>query len=112
MLSEKDSSVIAQKEYKVELNDGKIEIEGIHGFSIDVADPKLSLGKLYDALFSDITEPTRILLKPTAELEQDQKAHAFFGSLKEIVDGACEKMNPYLAEIRSRAEQFDAIEKG
>ena len=45
---------MAQKAYKVGLKDGKIAIEGVDGFSIDVEDPKLNVGKLYSALFAGI----------------------------------------------------------
>lgn len=41
-----DSNAMAQKAYKVGLKDGKIAIEGVDGFSIDVEDPKLNVGKL------------------------------------------------------------------
>ena len=107
-MSGNDSSAMAQKAYKVGLKDGKIAIEGIDGFSIDVEDPKLNVGKLYSALFAGIDRPTTISLEPTTELKQDQKARSFFESLKKIVDGACEKMNPGLAEIAVKAEQLDA----
>lgn len=107
-MSGNDSSAMAQKAYKVGLKDGKIAIEGIDGFSIDVEDPKLNVGKLYSALFAGIGRPTTISLEPTTELRQDHKAFSFFGSLKKIVDGACEKMNPGLAEIAKTAEELDA----
>ena len=86
------------------MKDGKIAIEGVDGFSIAVEDPKLNVGKLY----ADVNEPTTISLEPTTELKQDRKAFSFFESLKKIVDGACEKMNPGLAEIAKKAEGLDA----
>lgn len=52
--------------------------------------------------------PTTIFLEPTTELRQDREAFSFFESLKKIVDGACEKMNPGLAEIAKKAEGLDA----
>lgn len=107
-MSGNDSSAMAQKAYKVGLKDGKIAIEGIDGFSIDVEDPKLNVGKLYSALFADVNEPTTITLEPAIELKQDRKAFSFFESLKKIVDSACEKMNPGLAEIAKKAEGLDA----
>ena len=85
-MSGNDSSAIAQKAYKVGLKDGKIAIEGIDGFSIDVEDPKLNVGKLYSALFADVNEPTTITLEPAIELKQDRKASSFFESLKKIVE--------------------------
>ena len=57
-----DSNAMAQKAHKVGLKDGKIAIEGVDGFSIDVEDPKLNVGKLYSALFAGIDEPTTISL--------------------------------------------------
>lgn len=99
---------MVQKAYKVGLKDGKIAVEGVDGFSIDVEDPKLNVGKLYSALFDGIDEPTTISLEPTTELKQDHKAFSFFESLKKIVDGACEKMNPGLADIVKKAEGLDA----
>lgn len=107
-MSGNDSNAMAQKAYKVGLKDGKIAIEGVDGFSIDVEDPKLNVGKLYSALFAVIDEPTTIFLEPTTELKQDRKAFSFFESLKKIVDGACEKMNPGLADIAKKAEGLDA----
>lgn len=107
-MSGSDSSAMAQKAYKVGLKDGKIAIEGVADFSIDVEDPKLNVGKLYTALFAGLDRPTTISLEPTTELRQDRKAFSFFESLKEIVDGACEKMNPGLAEIAKKAEGLDA----
>ena len=103
-----DSNAMAQKAYKVWLKDGKIAIEGVDGFSIDVEDPKLNVGKLYSALFADVNEPTTITLEPAIELKQDRKASSFFESLKKIVDGACEKMNPGLADIAKKSEGLDA----
>lgn len=35
---------MAQKAYKVGLKDGKIAIEGVDDFSIDIEDPKLNVG--------------------------------------------------------------------
>lgn len=107
-LSGNDSSAMTQKACKVGLKDGKIAIEKIDGFSIDVEDPKLNVGKLYSALFADVNEPTTISLEPAIELKQDRKAFSFFESLKKIVDGACEKMNPGLAEIAKKVEGLDA----
>lgn len=106
-----DSNAMAQKAYKVGLKDGKIAIEGVDGFSIDVEDPKLNVGKLYSALFAGIDEPTTISLEPTTELKQDLKAFSFFESLKKIVDGACEKMIPSLADIVKKAEGLDVVDK-
>ena len=110
-MSGNDSSAMAQKAYKVGLKDGKIAIEGVDGFFIDVEDPKLNVGKLYSALFAGIDRPTTISLEPTTELKQDRKAFSFFESLKKIVDGACEKMNPGLAEIAKEAKGLDADDK-
>lgn len=107
-MSGNDSSAMAQKAYKVGLKDGKVAIEGADGFSIDVEDPKLNVGKLYSALFVGIDSPTIISLEPTTELKQDRKAFSFFESLKKIVDSACEKMNPGLAEIAKKTEGLDA----
>ena len=107
-MSGNDSSAMAQKVYKVGLKDGKIAIEGVDVFFIDIEDPKLNVGKLYSALFVGINRPTTISLEPTTELKQDRKALSFFESLKKIVDGACEKMNPGLAQIAKKAEEFDA----
>lgn len=87
---------------------GRSRSRGIDGFSIDVEDPKLNVGKLYSALFADVNEPTTITLEPAIELKQDRKASSFFESLKKIVDGACEKMNPGLAKIAKKAKGLDA----
>ena len=111
MLSGNDSNAMAQKAYKVGLKHGRIAIEGVDDFSIDIEDPKLNVGKLYYALFAGIDKPTRISLQPTIELKQDRKAFSFFESLEKIVDGACEKMNPGLAEIAKKAEGLDADEE-
>ena len=101
-MSGSDSNAMVQKTYRVGLKDGKIAIEGVDGFSIAVE------GKLYSALFADVNEPTAITLEPAIELKQDRKASSFFESLKKIVDGACEKMNPGLAEIAKKAKGLDA----
>lgn len=106
-----DSNAMAQKAYKVGLKDGKIAIEGVVDFSIDIEDPKLNVGKLYSALFAGIDEPTTISLEPATELKQDRKAFSFFESLKKIVDGTCEKINPSLADIVKKAEGLDAADE-
>ena len=106
-MSGNDSNAMAQKEYKIGLKDGRIAIEGVDDFSIDIEDPKLNVGKLYSALFAGIDVPTTISLEPSTELKQDRKAFSFFESLKRIVDGACEKMNPGLADITKKAEGLD-----
>ena len=98
-MSGNGSNAIAQKEYRAKLKDGAIVIEEVEGFSVDVSDPKLNIGKLYRALFEDIDKPTRILLEPDVALRQDAKAFAFFESIKKIVEGACEKMNPELEKL-------------
>lgn len=110
-MSGSDSNAMVQKTYRVGLKDGKIAIEGVDGFSIAVEDPKLNVGKLYSALFAGIDEPTTISLEPATELKQDRKAFSFFESLKKIVDGACEKMNPSLADIVKKAEGLDAADE-
>ena len=109
-MSGNDSNAIARKEYKVGLSDGKIVIDGVADFSIDVCNPKLNVGRLYAALFANISEPTLIVLEPTSGLRQDQKAASFFESLRKIVNDACEKMNPGLAEVVAKAKRFDADE--
>lgn len=103
-MSGNDSSAIAQREYRAKLKDGAIVIEGVDGFSVDVDAPKLNVGKLYRALFKDIDRPTQVLLEPDVALRQDSKAFAFFESIKKIVEGACEKMNPELEKFCQRAE--------
>lgn len=106
-MSGNDSNAMAQKTYSVGLKDGEVTIEGVEGFSISVEDPKLNVGKLYSALFAGIDRPTTITLEPSTKLKQDRKAFSFFESLKKIVDGACEKMNPGLAEITRKAEVLE-----
>lgn len=64
---------MAQKAYKVGLKDGKIAIEGVDGFSIDVEDPKLNVGKLYSALFAGIDEPRRFPSSPRLNLNRIAK---------------------------------------
>lgn len=107
-MSGNDSNAMAQKAYEVKLKDGKIAIEGVDDFSIDLEDPQLNVGKLYSALFAEIDKPTTISLEPATELKQDPKAFSFFESLKKIVDGACEKMNSGLADIAKKAEGLGA----
>ena len=100
-------SAIARKEYKAELKGGTIVLEGVEDLAVDVNDPKLNVGKLYGALFKGIDRPTLIVLEPDAALRQDAKAFAFFGSIKKIVEGACEKMNPDLEKLTVKAGQVE-----
>lgn len=109
MSSENVSSVTDQKEINVMLQSGKMTFDGYTSLSIDMSQPRLNIGKLYEALFKDISTPTTILLKADPSITQDKDAHAIFKSVKSIIDAACEEINKGLPAVLEKLK--NEIEK-
>lgn len=111
MSSENVSSVTDQKEINVMLQSGKMTFDGYTSLSIDMSQPRLNIGKLYEALFKDISTSTTILLKADPSITQDKDAHAIFKSVKSIIDAACEEINKglpaVLEKLKSEIEKAD-----
>lgn len=102
MSSENASSVTDRKEINVKLQSGKMTFEGVPSLSIDISEPRLNIGKLYDALFKEVDAPITISLNPDLPIKQDKNALAVFNSVKSIVDAACESINEKLPAVLER----------
>lgn len=99
MSSENVSSATDRKEINVMLQSGKMTFDGHPSLSVDMSQPRLNIGKLYEALFKDISAPTTILLKADSSITQDKDACAIFKSVKSIIDTACEEINKDLPAV-------------
>lgn len=110
MSSGNASSDMAQKQVEFDLVGGKLVVKGIDAstFSVDCAQPRLNLKQLYNAVFSDIAEPTEILVSATAAVDGDKHAKAHYASLKKIIDDAQSEINdklPGVLDKRARIEE-------
>ena len=99
MSSENVSSATDRKEINVMLQSGKMTFDGHPSLSVDMSQPRHNIGKLYEALFKDISAPTTILLKADSSITQDKDACAIFKSVKSIIDTACEEINKGLPAV-------------
>lgn len=99
MSSENVSSATDLKEINVMLQSGKMTFDGQPSLSIDMSQPRLNIGKLYEALFKDISAPTTILLKADPSITQNKDACAIFKNVKSIIDAACEEINKDLPAV-------------
>ena len=97
MSSESVSSGMAREEISIDLVDGKLVIHGSDDVTVDVARPKLNIGKLYESLFADIDEPTAMEVRCSNALNSDRKVVEIANSIKTIIDDASEKINAELA---------------
>lgn len=115
MSSENVSSATDRKEINVinvMLQSGKMTFDGHPSLSVDMSQPRLNIGKLYEALFKDVSAPTAILLKADPSITQDKDAYAIFKSVKSIIDTACEEINKdlpaVLEKLKSEIGEADA----
>lgn len=105
MSSESVSSGTAQKEISIDLVDGELLIRGSVDVAVDIARPKLNIGKLYESLFADIEEPTSMEVKYSDALKGDRKAVEIADSIKTIIDDASEKINAELTLFLNSHEE-------
>ena len=110
MSSESVSSDMAQKQVEFDLREGKLVVKGVDAsvFSVDCSQPKLNLKQLYEAVFSDITKPTSILVTSSNAVDGDEHAKVHFNSIKKIIDDAQAEINK---ELPSILEERAMIEK-
>lgn len=104
MSSENASDDTVQKIIEVQFSLGCIVLDGVEDFSIDITNPKLNVGKLYKALFKNISEPTTITLERADSITPNSREADVFTSLKTIVDDACETINNELPNPPIEAE--------
>lgn len=106
MSSESVSSGMVQKTVEADLVSGKLVLRGAPEVLVDMACPKLDVGKLYESLFADIEAPTQISIESSSTVKGNEKAAKILDSIKRIVDEACEKINSELPVLlQSQAEK-------
>lgn len=57
-------------------------------FSIDLENPELRLGDLYDAVFAPIEVPTSLTVESSPEIAKIPKAVEYYKDLKALVEAA------------------------
>jgi len=60
----------------------------VKGFSIDIENPELRLGDLYDAVFSPIEVPTSLTVESSPEIAKIPNAVEYYKDLKALVETA------------------------
>lgn len=60
----------------------------MEGFSIDLENPELRLGDLYDAVFASIEVPTSLTVESSSEIAKIPKAVEYCKDLKALVETA------------------------
>lgn len=96
-MSSKDASnAIERRTLRVILSNGRIAFEGVEGFSIDLKNPELKVGNLYNAVFSTVGVPTSFTVTVSPEVEKDSKALGYCKDLKELIEIASMKINASL----------------
>lgn len=88
MSSEGASSATEHRTLRVVLSNGKISFDGVKGFSIDIENPELRLGDLYDAVFSPIEVPTSLTVESSPEIAKIPNAVEYYKDLKALVETA------------------------
>lgn len=78
------------------LSNGRIAFEGVEGFSIDLKNPELKVGNLYNAVSSTVEVPTNFTVAVSTEVEKDAKAMDYYKDLKELIETASGKINAFL----------------
>lgn len=68
----------------------------MEGFSIDLKNPELKVGNLYNAVFSTVDAPTSFTVTVSPEVEKDSKALGYYKDLKELIEIASMKINASL----------------
>lgn len=58
------------------------------GFSIDIENPELRLGDLYDAVFAPIEVPTSLTVESSPEIAKIPNAVEYYKDLKALVETA------------------------
>lgn len=85
-----------KKTLEFDLQEGYIVITGIDDFSVDIANPVLSLTSLYKAAFENLTKGEQIEVICTSKLKNASESYSVFESIKRIIDNA---MKDLAAEV-------------
>lgn len=92
-------SDMVQKQIKIDLDSDKLVVRGDSEIIIELDEPKLNIGKLYESVFSSIDEPTAILVEIDNAITSLPKAKEIAGSIKTIIDEASATINSELPDI-------------
>lgn len=100
---------MAQKQVEFDLVGGKLVVKGVDAstFSVDCAQPRLNLKQLYNAVFSDIAEPTEISVGATAAVDKNKIAKTHYASIKKIIDDAQSEINDKLPDVLDRRARIE-----
>ena len=107
MSSENASNGTVQMKIEMILDKGKVKIKGRGGFSVDLKSPVLKVSELYNAVFTDITQPTNIIVTASNDVLQSREAKPIFENIKTIVDNAIEEINSGLIELAESENNQD-----
>ena len=81
---------------RVILSNGRMAFEGVDDFSIDLKNPELKMGSLYNAVFSTVEAPTSFTVAVSPKVEKDSKAMGYYKDLKELIETASKQINASL----------------
>lgn len=99
MSSENVLNDMVQKQIKIDLDSDKLVIRGDSEIFVELDEPKLNIGKLYESVFLNIDEPTAILVEVNSAIASLPKAKEIAGSIKTIIDEASTAINSELPDI-------------
>lgn len=104
MSSENALSDMVQKQIKIDLDLDKLVVRGDSEIFVELDEPKLNIGKLYESVFSNIDEPTVILVEIDNSVASLPKANEIARSIKTIIDEASATINKELPDIIASLE--------
>ncbi len=110
MSSENVLNDMVQEQIKIDLDSDKLVIRGGSAICVELDDPKLNIGKLYESVFASIDEPTNILVEIDSAVASLPKARDIAESIKTIIDEASATINNELPDIIAslkKAEDLD-----
>ena len=110
MSSENASNDMVQKQIKIDLDSDKLVIRGDSEICVELDDPKLNIGKLYESVFASIDEPTAILVEIDNAIASLPKARDIAGSIKTIIDEASATINNELPDIIASLEKEEKLD--
>lgn len=87
---------MAQKSIKLKMDAENIVVHGLTTISINIGDPKLNVGKLYESVFADIEKPTSVSVELDSSVSSNPKAREIANSIKTIIEEAVETINTEL----------------
>lgn len=110
MSSENALNDMVQKQIKIDLDSDKLVIRGDSEICVELDDPKLNVGKLYESIFESIDKPTEILVEIDKAIASLPKARDIAGSIRTIIDEASATINNELPDIIASLEKEEKLD--